>query len=127
MKIVADQFVLFEDISSFNFGRCYYDFHNDFNCIKILLEEESLYLYFQHMHEKYVIILQFYNCEIEKLNFEGDFTASLTIDTIYRGRYEKSGLLKEFSDDGKAYFYIEFYEGNVNIELLCSGILLQQQ
>ena len=50
MKIVADQFVLFEDISSFNFGRCYYDFHNDFNCIKILLEEESLYLYFQHIH-----------------------------------------------------------------------------
>lgn len=127
MRISADQFTLFEDISSFSFGGCYYDFHNDFNCVKILLEQETLYLYFQHIHEKYFIVLQFYNCKIKKLKFEGDITSCLTIDTIYRGRYEKSGILKEFSDDGHAYFYIEFYRGDINIELFSSGILLQRQ
>ena len=35
----------------------------------------------------------------------------LTIDTLYRGRAELDGELIEVSEDGKGYFYLEFYEG----------------
>lgn len=31
------------------------------------------------------------------------------IDTLYRGRFEENNQLKEYSEDGKGYFYLSFY------------------
>ena len=46
---------------------------------------------------------------------------NLTIDNIYRGRFEQEGQLFEFDQDKRAYFYVEFYQ-NFKIELLCDKI-----
>jgi hypothetical protein len=48
---------------------------------------------------------------IEK-NTLHDFNAAkdLTLDNLYRGRFEKNGTLIEFDPGGRSYFYLEFYE-----------------
>jgi hypothetical protein len=35
-----------------------------------------------------------------------------TVDSLYRGRFEKDGTLFEYLPTGEAYFYIDFVEGN---------------
>jgi len=53
-------------------------------------------------------------------------TEGFTIDTLYRGRFETKGKLKELSDDRRGYFYLEFYEGQ-KIEFWAEYIVLNTE
>jgi hypothetical protein len=54
------------------------------------------------------------------------FVFITTLDTLYRGRVESNGELIEISEDGKSYFYLEFYEGQ-RIEFWARWLVLEYQ
>ncbi|WDF68407.1 hypothetical protein PQ465_19195 [Sphingobacterium oryzagri] len=90
----------------------YIDLHNDYNCYSISYAHVSkeLYLRFEFCEGKErKVDLVFKEVEINKMSFNlGDLEDVKTIDNLYRGKYEIEGKLKEFTDDGKSYYYIEF-------------------
>ena len=126
--MIADskKIALFKNLSEFDLDNIYYDFHNDFDCIKIILEDNFLSLIFRKIKEEYLISFGFQNVNLIRFDF-GNFSElkNLTIDNLYRGRFEKDGHLSEFSGDGKSYFYLEFYEGP-KMELWCESIAVEK-
>lgn len=124
MKLIAKEIELFENLSQFHLGYAYYDFHNDFDCIKIALESNCLLFIFKKSIEEIFISFKFENVDLVRFEFENfhEFE-SLTIDNIYRARFEKDGQLIEFNNDSKSYFYVEFVE-DIRIELWCESIIV---
>ncbi|HEV7781428.1 MAG TPA: hypothetical protein VGO58_09185 [Chitinophagaceae bacterium] len=117
---------LFKNLSQFEMSKAYYDFHNDFNCIKIIFENTSLILVFRNIPDNHFVLFKFEKVILESFEFFNfEELKNLTIDTIYRGRFQKGNELLEFDIDGKAYFYIEFYEGP-KIELWCEKIIIEE-
>lgn len=117
---------LFENLSEFAFGGLRYDFHNDFYCMKISFERSFLMLLFKKIEDESIVSLKFENTLLENFEFFSfEEMKSLTIDSIYRGRFQKDNELLEFNIDGKSYFYIEFYEGP-RIELWCNSIVVDE-
>lgn len=60
--------------------------------------------------------------------FEFDFTETmktLTIDNLYRGKFEIDGALTEF-ENNRGYFYLEFYEGQ-KIEFWSESLSIEKQ
>lgn len=120
--IEARNIELFKNLAQYNLGNEYYDFHNDFDCIKISLEEKYLTLVFKSITEDFIVTIKFKDVLLLTLNFE--FMSKiepLTIDSLYRGRLEINGELFEFTNNGNSFFYIEFYEGQ-KIEFFCSSV-----
>lgn len=126
MEINSKKIELFKNISQFDLDNIYYDFHNDFECIKITLESNFLLLLFRKIIEEYIISFKFDNTILAMFEFT-DFSEfkNLTIDNIYRGRFEKNGQLIEFSSDGKSFFYLEFTE-SIKMELWCENIVIEK-
>lgn len=126
MVINSKEIEIFKNLSQFDLGNIYYDFHNDFDCIKISLENNFLLFLFKKNEEKEIVSFKFENIDITKFEFSNfsEFV-NLTIDNLYRGRFEKDDQLIEFDKDGKAYFYLEFYEG-VKMELWCENIVVKK-
>jgi len=63
---------------------------------------------------------------IEKLKYEIDFNRvnkHLTLDVLYRGRFEKGNELHEIYN-GKGYMYMEFIE-ECRLEFLSSKMLIE--
>ena len=122
MIINSKEIELFKNLSQFDLGGVYFDFHNDFVCTKISLMDNSLLFLFKEIIEGYIISFRFDNITLVGFEFDNfpEFK-NLTIDNIYRGRFEKNGKLLEFNSDEKSYFYLEFVEG-VNLELWCENI-----
>ena len=50
---------------------------------------------------------------------------NLTIDNIYRGRFEKNGRLMEFNSKECSYFYLEFEQGS-KMEFWCNEIVVEK-
>jgi hypothetical protein len=122
--IIAKDIELFKNLAELNYDDQYYDFHNDYDCQKILFENEEIILVFKNIVSEKILLLKFKGVFIEKMDF---FNVSnieyLTIDNLYRGKVEIDGSLIDISDNGKAYFYLEFYEGQ-KIEFWAIGISL---
>lgn len=60
--------------------------------------------------------------------FEFDFTETmktLTIDNLFRGKFEIDGALTEF-ENNRGYFYLEFYEGQ-KIEFWSESLSIEKQ
>jgi len=121
--MLAKECELFYNLVDLNYEEKYYDFHNDYNCIKILFENDTLILRFEHIKKKNIIELCFERSKIVKVHFDFSQTMNqLTIDNIYRGKFEQKNQLCEFSDN-KSYFYITFCE-DISIELFTEKITL---
>ncbi|MTI23640.1 hypothetical protein [Fulvivirga kasyanovii] len=117
---------LFKDLSQNDYDNQHYDFHNDFDCTRILFEDETLILFFKKINEDLMLKLCFNKVDIVKtLFFNAEDVAVLTIDTLYRGRAVVNGELLDLSKDGKGYFYLEFYEGQM-MEFWADSIILSK-
>lgn len=117
---------LFENLSQYDFESQYYDLHNDFCCVRILLNgDDALVIVFESVIDKSLVMLRFQDVVLEKFEyFNSQEVENLTIDNLYRGRVEIDGKLKEFSDDGKGYFYLEFDEGQ-KMEFWSKGLTVK--
>ena len=116
---------LFENLSQYDFDGQYYDFHNDFCCVRILLNgDDTLGIVFESVVDNSLVMLRFQDVILESFEyFNSQGVENLTIDNLYRGRVEINGKLKEFSDDGKGYFYLEFDEGQ-KMEFWSKGLIV---
>jgi hypothetical protein len=111
MKIKSDKIELFQNLSQLEFDNRSFDLHNDFDCLKVKFQNNVLILVFQNIENDFLILISFQKTMFTF--FEFDFTETfktLTIDNLYRGKYEVDGMLIEFNND-RGYFYLEFYEG----------------
>lgn len=113
--IIAKTIEFFKDLSQYSYDGQYYDLHNNYDCQKISFINGVLLVEFINIVDGALLSLKFTDVKITKAllfnsrNVEG----STTIDNIYRGRMEMDGELIDVSKDGRAYFYLEFYEGQV--------------
>lgn len=126
MKINSDKFELFQNISQFDFDKISYDFHNDFDCKKIKFQNNVLILVFRNILNNFLVSLSFDKASLILCEF--DFTETietLTIDNLYRGKFEIDGTLMEF-ENGRGYFYLEFYEG-LKIEFWSESINIEKK
>lgn len=117
---------LFENLAEFNNGKTYIDLHNHFDCTQIKLDQHSLTLLFTALDPTSGIgsvKFTFKNIVVSKIS---DYLTNgnlfkLTVDNIYRGRFEKNGKLFEHSEKGLYYYYVDFYQ-DYSIELFASEL-----
>lgn len=110
--IYSSDVELFENLSQYYWNDIHYDFHNEYHCNSIIYEDGSFLLCLTSIIGEISVEIKFQNVEFEKIVFVNFSKLSdLTIDNLYRGRFEKEGQLFEFNDDKKSYFYLEFDEG----------------
>ena len=110
--IAATSIRLFINLAQYNYGNQYYDLHNDYSCEKVSFEDGVLLVIFKSFINDKCLLLKFTDVKITNLSlFSVKGVESLTLDNLYRGRFEINGELIEVADDGKGYFYLEFYEG----------------
>jgi len=114
---------LFKNISEYDYGENHFDFHNDYDCIKLLLlTGDFLVLIFRNILNKKIVKLRFSNAIIERMEmFNFNKVENLTIDNLYRGKTEINGKLVEFKNDDKGYYYLEFDEGQ-KLEYWSTGL-----
>lgn len=119
----TEEIVLFENLAQTEYGGTYFDFHNNFDCVKLtLLTGGFLVLYFKNIVNDQIVKLRFMDATIETLEFFNfDKVENLTIDNLYRGKVEKNGQLIEFGDGDLGYYYLEFDEGQ-KLEFWSSGL-----
>ena len=115
-KINSKNIKLFKDLSQIEMNNITYDLHNNFYCTQITYNNAELTLYFKEIETNVILYIKFYNVKIKKINFVIDKIKCLTIDSLYRGRFEHNNKLLEFNSEDKSFFYIDFYEG-FSIEL----------
>jgi len=117
---------ILKDLSEFEFENQVYDFHNDYDCKKICFENGTLILMFQKRVSGFLLSLKFHGVDISKaLFFNISSIENLTIDTIYRGRVVVNEVLLELSNNGTAYFYLEFCEGQT-LEFWAESIVIDR-
>lgn len=122
MSLSAKEIPLFENLAQFEFDQAYYDFHNDFICEQIIFENSCIDLLMKHRINNEKFLLRFLSAEIIKINYLFIINNNgLTIDNLYRGRFQLDGNLFECNNDQKSYFYLEFYEGQT-MEFFCDSV-----
>lgn len=100
------------DLAQYDYNSRYVDLHNDYRCERLSLKNGILLVLFKSLSEGVFLRLKFTEVDITAMDFFNTTEAEyLTIDSLYRGRCELNGELIEVSEDGKGYFYLEFYEG----------------
>lgn len=110
--IAAKSIEFLKNLAQYDYNNRYYDFHNDYTCEKISYSNGILLILFKGLIDGNILSLQFSDVTISAFDFFNIKEAKcLTLDTLYRGRVESNGELIELSEDGKSYFYLEFYEG----------------
>lgn len=124
MKIDPKNIEIFKDFSEIQFGEFQYDFHNNFDCIGITFKDKVLNLNLRNTTENYDFSLKFEDVDIVNFEFFLEIK-SLTIDTLYKGRFVFNEQLIEISIDERCYFYLEFYEGP-KFEFFSRNIVLEK-
>ncbi len=111
--IKAKDIELFKNLSQNEYGDKWIDFHNDFDCVKVILKIGGLLiLWFKGIKDDELISFKFSNVLIEQMEFFNfNKVENLTIDNLYRGKIDREGELLEFNKEGSGYFYLEFDEG----------------
>jgi len=109
-----------KDVSQYEYNGTYYDLHNDYDCVNLLLDNSIFTLTFRKIDDNTIVTLNFTDVTLTK--FIVPVVANddaVTIDIIYRGR----NSLFEKDEHGRAYFYIDFYDDK-SIELWVNSIYL---
>lgn len=110
--IRANTLEFLENLVQYDYNNHYYDLHNDFYCTQVLFEGSIIILMFESISNHNTLLVKFTKAEIVNFKFFSSAREKkLTIDTMYRGRALVDGKLVDISNDDRAYFYIEFYEG----------------
>lgn len=122
----ANTIELFKDLTEFEFNSEYYDFHNEYSCLNINFNDNVLMILFEKDTKDFLITLKFEEVIVNKIVFFDslDVHNFRTIDSLYRGRFEINGKLRD-ELDGKAYFYFELYGGQ-KMEFWCKKISLEK-
>ena len=102
----------FKNLAQFDYNNLYYDLHNDYNCEKLTFSDGILLIQFKSIINDNLLFIKFMDTKLVYLNvFNVKEVENLSLDNLYRGRFELNGELIDVSIDGEAYFYLEFYEG----------------
>lgn len=112
--LTAEEIEFFKNLSEWDFDQGnYWDLHNDFDCVGVELAAGVLNLRFRALAEKTPSLnLEFDDAEITVANLSTDKSFSaLTLDNLYRGRFQVDDRLIDVDNRGRGYFYLEFYEG----------------
>jgi hypothetical protein len=110
--VAATSLEFLKNLAQYEYANRFFDFHNDFTCEKIFFSDKKLLILVKNHVSKARFSIEFEDAVITSaVFFNTKDVESLTIDTMYRGRAEVDGKLKEISEDGQGYFYLEFYEG----------------
>jgi hypothetical protein len=120
---------LFENLIELTKESIYIDLHNDYDCKHVLYDEvlKTICISFDSINSSNSynkVDIRFEGIEVNKisLQLQSGLQKDITLDTFYRGRYEVDGDVKEFSQEGKPYFYIDFDE-EYSIELFTSSVV----
>jgi hypothetical protein len=122
IHINANKPELFENLAQYEFDGILYDLHNDYYCERISFSDEEIKLEMISLNKVKKIFLTFSDARVVK--FDVYFlkeSKAITLDTLYRGRYELDGNLHEFDKRNLSYYYLEFYEGQ-KFEFYCGVI-----
>ncbi|MEM6396129.1 MAG: hypothetical protein AAF741_07255 [Bacteroidota bacterium] len=123
----AKDIELFKNLSQNTYNGIWIDFHNDFDCIKIITNSSLLKVVFREIQVASIINIVFSDILIAKMElFNSGEVEHLTIDNLYRGRVEKNGRLIEIDKNERGYFYLEFYEGQ-KIEFWSSDLSIKSK
>jgi hypothetical protein len=110
--VSASELKFLENLAQLDYEGEYYDFHNDYDCERIVLNNNHvLTLQFKHTNLNHFVLFRFREVVIVSMDFFNVYTESLTLDNLYRGKVVIDEELVEISSDKKAYFYLEFDEG----------------
>lgn len=130
MKFDSNEIELFKNLSQFDIGGLYYDFHNDFDCTKIELENNNLRLLFKGISQEEdgnIISLKFEHVRFKKILLATFIEyKNLTLDNLHRGRFEQDDKLLEVNSKGKSYFYLDFYQ-DLQMEFWCTSIVIEKE
>lgn len=123
--INAKNIYFFKDLTQLKYQENYYDLHNDYDCTIIDFNGDNLSFKLKKIKDKTIVILKFSNASITKINFFNEIGVDrLTINILYRGRFEKNGELLDISENNQSYFYMEFEEGQT-IEFWAENIIIE--
>lgn len=125
--IAAISIEFFKNLAQSDYDSRYYDFHNEYGCEKLSYSNGILLILFKSLIDGVLLSLKFTDVKIITLNFFNvKEVENLTLDNLYRGRGELNGDLIEISEDGKGYFYLEFYEGQ-KLEFWAKDMGIEQE
>lgn len=114
---------LFKSLLVFKTKETVIDLHNDYDCENINYEfdKSCLKCLFKGKDE---VTLEFSDVIITKLGLLLKRTSDSSIlNNFYRGRFEQEGVLREYSNEGKGYYHLEFEKGD-SIDLHASNVFL---
>jgi|SRR5690606_33725540 len=125
--IAATSIEFFKNLAQYDYDNRYYDFHNEYGCEKLSYSNGILLILFKSLVDDVLLSLKFTDVKIITLDFFNvKEVENLTLDNLYRGRVELNGDLIEISEDGKGYFYLEFYEGQ-KLEFWAKDMGIEQE
>ena len=126
MQLIAEIEIL-KDLTQIQSPNGNVDLHNEFICKSILFDKQALKLEFVKLDNGFSYLLQFHSVAITHIDFlfELNTILDMTVDTLYRGRYEVDGKLFDLSDDRKGYMYLEFVEGQ-KMEFWAMGMSIEE-
>lgn len=125
--ITATSIEFFKNLAQYYYDNRYYDFHNNYSCEKLSYSDEILLILFKSLIGGIFLSLKFTDVKIITLDFFNvKDVENLTLDNLYRGKFELNRELIEVSEDGKGYFYLEFYEGQ-KLEFWANGVSIEQE
>jgi hypothetical protein len=121
---------LFKNLIEIQDVGIYIDLHNDYSCSRLLYDPaqsgdlliEFLLIGSEKPFKKVEIV--FGDVRVTKMSlqlFDG-IHINLTIDNMYRGRFQLGDALYEYSNSGRSYYYVDFYEGYA-IELFARSLM----
>lgn len=112
-----------KSLAQYDYDGHYYDFHNDYSCEKLSFLDGALVILFKKNVDGSESSLNFFDAQISAFEFYYG-KEPLVVDSLYRGRVELDGELRDLSDDGKGYFYMEFCEGQ-RLEFWAKGVSVE--
>lgn len=114
---------LFGDLTQIEIEGNFYDLHNTYNCEALLFKENGLLLKLRGINDAESLQIKFADVSIAYIDFNfGDFTGNLTIDQLYRGRFERDREVYELADK-RCFFYLSFVEG-AEVHFFSDGLSL---
>ncbi len=125
--IPASSIELFKNLAQYEFEGKFYDLHNEYDFVKLLIADTTLTVAFKALSNDELFVIKFMNVVLTKLEFFNSANVpQLIIDNLYRGRFEKDGELQETVDNGGGYFYLEFDEGQ-KVEFSATDICVEKE
>jgi hypothetical protein len=133
MKTDLTRSELFKSFAEIEVNDIHVDLHNDFKCIAISFSEKEKKMAFKfkaergHQNKIQQVDIIFNNASISILKFDmsDEDEGYWTIDNMYRGRFsitEKD--LTETAEDGRNYYYIDFYD-SYSFEVLAENVVAE--